>query len=104
MTFTDGAANPHDQGVVLVETPGSVEHEQVLRLLVHLKLVEGVIQVDDAVSVRPCKIVSELLWCGNWKVRGLDLVLPRAGVQVDPYLFICPALLSDHHVMYPSPG
>ena len=53
MTLTACTANPHDQGVVLVETPRSVEHEQVLRLLVHLELVKGVVQVDDTVCICP---------------------------------------------------
>ena len=75
-----------------------------LRLLVHLELVKGVVQVNDAESVRPCEVVSEPLWCGNGKVGSLHHVLHRTGVQVDPYLLVCPALLSDHHIVYPSPG
>ena len=65
MTLTAVAANPHDQGVVLVETPGSLEHEQVLRLLVHLELVKGMVQVDDTVCICPTLqncVLAPVVW------------------------------------------
>ena len=43
MTLPAGAANSLDQG----ETPGSVEHEQLLGLLIHLELVEGVVHLPQ---------------------------------------------------------
>ena len=41
-----------------VQPKGRGEHKQLPALLVQLQLVEGVIEIDDAVSITPCKLVS----------------------------------------------
>ena len=51
VAFTACTTYSHHEGVVFVQPPRGVEHEQVLRLFVHFELVEAVVEVHHAKPV-----------------------------------------------------
>ena len=58
MAFAADSADSHDQRVESVKTPGCIKNEQVFAWLIHLKLMEGVVEIYHTVPVRTREVVT----------------------------------------------
>ena len=99
-----GCMCPHHESVEPEEAKGGGELEQVFGVVRQLELMEGVVQIDDSVSITAQELVSQLFRSGDGEVCHVHVLLHGAGVDVEPYGVLIPLLLGEDYIVYPASG